>query len=68
MPQLQLPMFPEGVTQLGVHFAFPRKGEWVYDLHGMVTVQLRPSKLPKVTVLRVPDGRERSGPNQESTT
>ena len=38
MPQLQLPIFPEGMTQLSVELAFQRKDGWVYYVHGMAPV------------------------------
>jgi hypothetical protein len=38
MPQLQLPLFPEGVTELNAKLAFQRIDEWVYYLHGMFPV------------------------------
>lgn len=38
MPQLQLPMFPEGMTELSAALAFQRKDGWVYYVHGMAPV------------------------------
>jgi hypothetical protein len=38
VPQLQLPIFPEGMTQLSVELAFQRKDGWVYYVHGMAPV------------------------------
>ncbi len=38
MPQLQLPIFPEGMTELSAELAFQRKDGWVYYVHGMAPV------------------------------
>lgn len=35
VPQLQLPIFPEGVTRLSADLAFQRKDGWVYYIHGL---------------------------------
>jgi len=38
VPQLQLPIFPEGMTELSATLAFQRKEGWVYYVHGMAPV------------------------------
>jgi transposase-like protein len=38
VPQLQLPIFPEGMTELSAELAFQRKDDWVYYVHGMAPV------------------------------
>ena len=38
MPQLQLPVFPEGVTHLTPQIAFERADGWVTYFHGLAPV------------------------------
>jgi len=38
MPQLQLPIFPEGVTQLTSQIALERVDGWVNYIHGLMPV------------------------------
>jgi len=38
VPQLQLPIFPEGMTELSAELAFQRKEGWVYYVYGMAPV------------------------------
>jgi hypothetical protein len=38
MPQLQLPIFPEGVTQLTLQIAFERVNGWITYIHGLQPV------------------------------
>ena len=38
MPQLQLPLFPEGVTHLTPEIAFERAEGWVTYIHGLAPV------------------------------
>jgi hypothetical protein len=38
MPQMQLPMFPAGVTEINRHIAVEKKAETVYYIHGHLPV------------------------------